>query len=518
MNITKIPGNSFFCHWSVQRKLAVAFSCVILTGMCVTASGFFGAYTLSKLNSQASAVRELSKNIHVIEQLQDDVPVSEASGSALNDALKNIEKIDPVYLSKDSATSIASLLQTRLLKRSNKDLATPRSQSPARALAPGGTLQSALTDLEGAQIKIEMSQATVSEHTYLYLCITSLLAMIVSALSVWIISNQLAPPLRGLARIANRIADGNIIEVTPSVRRDEIGQLQSATHSMSNGLRGLISNIQRCAAQLSIASADLHEKSTGSQLDAVKQKTEVANLSLSIDELVLTVHNITKSTGQAALAAAQADVKARTGEETVLLAVEHIESLAEEVQQLGFAMELLQNDVERIGQVVVVINDVAEQTNLLALNAAIEAARAGDLGRGFAVVADEVRALALRTQHSTTEIEGLVAALHTRSKHATFKATQGKDRSSEAVDQARQVRDHLIDIKASVASIQSMNQQIATAATEQASTVDEIHKNITNVKSLTDASAEASLKSLQTIQGVSRLGSDLRSSADKFTI
>lgn len=511
-----MPRNSFFCHWSVQRKLAVAFSCVILTGMCVTASGFLGAYRLNKLNSQASAVRELSKNIHVIERLQDDAPVSDANGSALDDALRNIEKIDPFYLSKDSATSIASLLQTRL--RSNKDLATPGSQSPARALAPGGTLQSALTDLEGAQTKIEMSQATVSEHTYLYLCITSLLAMIVSVLSVWIISNQLAPPLRGLARIANRIADGNIIEVTPSVRRDEIGQLQSATHSMSNGLRSLISHIQGCAAQLSIASADLHEKSTGSQQDAVKQKTEVANLGLSIDELVLTVHNITKSTGQAALAAAQADVKARTGEETVLLAVEHIESLAEEVQQMGFAMELLQKDVERIGQVVVVINDVAEQTNLLALNAAIEAARAGELGRGFAVVADEVRALALRTQHSTTEIEGLVATLQTRSKHATFKATQGKDRSSEAVNQARQVRDHLIDIKASVANIQAMNQQIATAATEQASTVDEIHKNITNVKSLTDASTEASLKSLQTIQGVSRLGSDLRSSANKFTI
>nr|WP_274094277.1 methyl-accepting chemotaxis protein [Pseudomonas monteilii] len=171
-----------------------------------------------------------------------------------------------------------------------------------------------------------------------------------------------------------------------------------------------------------------------------------------------------------------------------------------------------------MGQVVDVINDVAEQTNLLALNAAIEAARAGELGRGFAVVADEVRALAMRTQRSTTEIEGLVTILQTRSKHATSMAIQGIDRSRDAVNQARQVRDHLIDIKGSVANIQSMNQEIAMAAKEQDFTVHEIQKNITNVKNLTDTSAVASLESLHTIQHVSKLGNDLRSSADKFRI
>ena len=52
------------------------------------------------------------------------------------------------------------------------------------------------------------------------------------------------------------------------------------------------------------------------------------------------------------------------------------DSLRENMSSLGW-------QVEGIGAIIEVINDIADQTNLLALNAAIEAARAGEAGRGF---------------------------------------------------------------------------------------------------------------------------------------
>lgn len=73
----------------------------------------------------------------------------------------------------------------------------------------------------------------------------------------------------------------------------------------------------------------------------------------------------------------------------------------------------LEEQSQRIGDIVKAVVMIADQTNLLALNAAIEAARAGEHGRGFAVVADEVRNLAEISERSARDIRGVVDEIRT---------------------------------------------------------------------------------------------------------
>ena len=502
------PG--LLTNLKVQKKLALVFSCVIFVGMGVTTTGFIGNYLLNNIYTQSNLIN------HTIKSLQSQQNDSQSSSLTRQNALTTDIKYITDQLSALKTSGLPSEYVNQIDAETRKLTITP-DHSEKNQITPPNSI-ALLELLYAVSNKLEAKHATITGNIYLLLSISTVLAMLGSTISVWLISNQLAPPLQGLAAIAIRIANGNLIETKPSARHDEIGELQRATSSMSQGLRNLVGNIQVYATQLSTASVQLQSESTCAQQDASMQKIEVDHLSHAIDELVLTVQDIAKNTGQAALAAGQADTQAGAGEQAVVNTVAQIENLALEIQQLGSTMELLQKDGDRIGQIVDVINAVAQQTNLLALNAAIEAARAGEQGRGFAVVADEVRALAMRTQQSTTEIESLVTTLQQRSEAATALVIQGNSRSMDVVKNARLVRELLIEIRTSVASIQSMNQQIAAAAEEQGGAVGEIHQNISNVRQLADTSATASTKALHAIEDLSRLGTDLRASVERFSL
>ncbi|WP_438268979.1 methyl-accepting chemotaxis protein [Pseudomonas piscis] len=337
-------------------------------------------------------------------------------------------------------------------------------------------------------------------------------------LAAVIITRQITRPLRETLVAVERIASGDLTQDLHVTRRDELGVLQQGIARMGVTLRELIGGIRDGVTQIASAAEELSAVTEETSAGVNSQKVETDQVATAMHEMTATVQEVARNAEEASQAAAAADGEAREGDKVVAQAIEQIERLASEVVRSTDAMNMLQQESDKIGSVMDVIKAVAEQTNLLALNAAIEAARAGEAGRGFAVVADEVRALAQRTQKSTEEIEELVAGLQNGTQQVATVMHNSRVLTDSSVDLTRKAGASLENITRTVSNIQSMNQQIAAAAEEQSAVAEEISRSIINVRDVSEQTAAASEETAASSVELARLGGQLQMMVSHFRV
>ncbi len=399
--------------------------------------------------------------------------------------------------------------------------------------AGGSTSQQARQGLDTA------SQAMLGASTRLYndtlqrnaaetsaaktrLILIAVLALAFGLLSGWAINRQIVRPLHEALELAEYIAEGDLsrgLARDLNVQRpDELGQLQRVMLRMRENLARLIGQLGGSVGQLATAADELSAVTEQTRAGVNAQRVETEQVASAIHEMAATVQEVARNAEQASAAAQQADQQARQGDQVVQDAVAQIDRLASEVERSAEAMESLRKESEKIGSVLDVIKSVAEQTNLLALNAAIEAARAGEAGRGFAVVADEVRGLARRTQQSTEEIDGMIAGLQRGAQDAAQRMDGSRRLTGSSVELTRRAGEALAVIARTVADIQGMNLQIASAAEQQSSVAEEINRSVVQVREIADQSAAASEQTASSSSELARLGNELQVQVGRFRL
>ncbi|GFZ67872.1 methyl-accepting chemotaxis protein [Pseudomonas amygdali pv. eriobotryae] len=365
--------------------------------------------------------------------------------------------------------------------------------------------QSASRDSDTQSARILLGGATVG-------------ALILGILAAWLITAQIIGPLMHVLTGVERVASGDLTHNFDVNRKDELGLLQAGMQRMTQSLRELIGGIRDGSVQIASASEELSAVTEQTNVGVTNQKIETDQVATAINEMSATVQEVARNAQNASDAAANASSQAREGDSVVNQAKAQISRLATEVANSTQAMNNLKQESDKIGGMLDVIKSVAQQTNLLALNAAIEAARAGEAGRGFAVVADEVRSLAQRTQKSTEEIEGLISGLQSGTDQVASILEGSRVLTDRSVDLTRQASESLASITRSVASIESMNLQIATAAEEQSAVTDEINRSVTSVREISEQTSSASDETAKSSVELSRLGEHLQALVGRFKL
>ncbi|QEY64253.1 methyl-accepting chemotaxis protein [Metapseudomonas lalkuanensis] len=369
----------------------------------------------------------------------------------------------------------------------------------------------------GAMRKILDEANNAATRTQL---IVGVVGAMIGLVLIWFMAASIARPILNVAEMLKDIAsgEGDLTKRLVHDGRDEIGQMAGWFNRFLDKLQPIISevsesvdNTRRTADQ---AATIASETNGGMQ----QQFREIEQVATAAQEMSATSQDVARNAAMAADAARHVDEAVREGTQTIERTTHSINKLASEMNLAMLEVGQLAESSEQIGKVLVVIRSVAEQTNLLALNAAIEAARAGESGRGFAVVADEVRHLAKRTQDSVEEIQGVIQNLQhgTRNVVLTIQANHAQaDASVQQVDQAVQA---LQKISKAIEVIGEMNLQIASAAEEQSAVSEEVNRNVSAIRDVTELLATQSKDSAQISQSLTDLANQQQRLMGSFRV
>jgi len=332
--------------------------------------------------------------------------------------------------------------------------------------------------------------------------------------NIWSINR---PIQRSIGYLQN-MARGDLTQEIRALRNNEFSLMITAMAELQDSMRSIISGIKGTADHLEDSSVLL--SSTSTQIVAGTEDASLQSevVTSSVDEMASISSSIAQSCREMSGTANETSSATQSGAATIA----KMKTIMGEIECMVVgtmeAVQALGANSERIGDIVVAIEDIADQTNLLALNAAIEAARAGDQGRGFAVVADEVRNLAERTTSSTREIQSIIGSLQGDVRNVVSSMEQSAGSVRSGATDVRLSSEAMGVIKGHIEPLLRYVSQVAAAAQQQSETSAGITGSMRNISQVIQVAASGAHRTEAAAVELSRSSRELQQMVNRFRL
>ncbi|MCG8572331.1 MAG: methyl-accepting chemotaxis protein [Spirochaetes bacterium] len=367
--------------------------------------------------------------------------------------------------------------------------------------------------------------------------ISSIITMIILVLVItgiaFFIVTVIAQPLKDVVRILKELTmgEGDLTIRLKVKSKDEVGEVAANFNDFASTLHAMVKQIkvsieetlgvsEGLASSSEESSAALEEIRTNidfmrkkidtldseiskafelskdvkqfgtSVKDQIESQTEDINTSsASIEQMMSSIHNITKTTEGKMEIVSNLQNMAADGEKEMRGTIDIIKKITDSARVI---MDMLK-----------VINNIAAQTNLLAMNAAIEAAHAGESGKGFSVVADEIRKLAEDTANNSKDISNSI-------KEVISYINISEKSSNKTGEYFQSILNGISDVSNSMTEIKNSMQELSVGSTHIMESLSSI---IESSKVIKDDSADMAQKITdisESLNNVSMISNDTK--------
>ena len=329
--------------------------------------------------------------------------------------------------------------------------------------------------------------------------------------------DEIQENVRKLLSEIEGVAQGDLT-TEAEVQGGMTGAVAEAFNLMQVELRGLIRRVQQSALAVNAAAAGARDATISLADGSLAQSGQVIQATAAIDQMALSIQQVTNQAASAARIAQVAYQNAQLGAHSARENIEGMGLVKRQVHEMDGLVRELSASSAQIGDITQLIADISKRTSILALNASIQAAVAGESGKGFGVVAEQVEELATRSSDAVKRVAVLTKSIQTTTgavsdalQNATRQAAGGEKLATEASRR-------LGEIEKVSSELAGVVESILSACRQQSASSESISQSMGEISRVTQHTSAGAKTATSSISELSELMEDLRGSVSRFRV
>ena len=330
----------------------------------------------------------------------------------------------------------------------------------------------------------------------------STVVVLLAIIICFIVGRRLMRPLVKVSTIIEEIANGDINADFGMVKEtnDEIGLIIEKMKELTQSLGNIVGRIRNSSDTMSANSYELND--TSSQTLAANNEiskavedvaegstgmaSSISKINENLEEMSRETKDINESVNEIRNQTTAVQDSSKIMNDKIKSMQDSSHKMDDGISAISKRIETVNATVDKVSNIVSVIEEISSETNLLSLNASIEAARAGDAGKGFAVVAQEIRVLSDNTNTELENIKQIISSLVEECRYCVQASSIIVEDNAKQKEEIKAVLDEFSELDEQIQKTAEKADEIEELVTAMVELNDDITKSS---NSLTDVSA-----------------------------